>query len=100
MADVDLDKRAIESLRNHPDVKIALDKIGRKIAEQAAINAPKDTTFGATSIQHEVDEDERGARVRISWAKAAFYMQFHELGTSEMRARPFLRPALDRRYTL
>ena len=97
---LDIDRAAIRGLDDHEAVKDALEKVGRQVAAEATLRAPKRTGRGSESIHHELGEDEHGAWVRVSWSKQAFYMRFHELGTSEMRARPFLRPALDRRYTL
>jgi HK97 gp10 family phage protein len=70
--------------------------VGEKVAQRAAQNAPKRSGAGARSIHAEVVGDE----VRVSWDRDSFYMLFHELGTSRMSARPFLRPALDARYDI
>jgi HK97 gp10 family phage protein len=97
---VRVDGQAVRNLERHPDVTAALNSLGRQIAQTAAASAPRRTGRGAASIHHELGQDERGPRIRVSWSKDAYYLMFHELGTSEMRARPFLRPALNRRYTI
>ena len=43
-----------------------------------------------------MDEDVDGAFVNVSWDNDHFYMLFHEIGTSKMPPRPFLRPALEK----
>lgn len=96
---LNLNQQALRELERNPDVTDALDSLGGQIADVAEVAAPKRTGFGARSIHHELGQDERGLWVRVSWSRDAFYLYFHEMGTSKMNARPFLRPALDRRYT-
>jgi HK97 gp10 family phage protein len=94
VADNQINGPALErELRYNPDVTAALDKVGKAIANDARVLAPKQTGKGARSIHHEIGFDERGAYVRVSWSKEAFYMQFAEFGTSRQTATPFLRPA-------
>jgi HK97 gp10 family phage protein len=94
VAKSEVDGRALErDLAYNPDVTTALDKVGGAIADDAELLAPKRSGKGARSIHHEVGFDEKGAYVRISWSKEAFYMQFSEFGTSRQEANPFLRPA-------
>ena len=66
--------------------------VAERIAQAAAIAAPKDTGAGAASIHAEPDPDEPGA-YRVSWDQEHFYMAYQELGTEHQPARPFLRPA-------
>jgi HK97 gp10 family phage protein len=80
-------------LQYNPDVTEALNKMGKAIAHDAAVLAPKETTAGARSIHHEVGFDTDGAYVRVSWDRRHFYMWFLEAGTSKKSATPFLRPA-------
>lgn len=68
--------------------------VGHRVAQRAAQQAPKRSGEGAASIHAEVVGDE----VRVSWDRQHFYLYFHEVGTSRMNARPFLRPALDAQY--
>jgi HK97 gp10 family phage protein len=94
VADSQINGPALErELTYNPDVTQALEKIGKAIANDARVLAPKQTGAGARSIDHEIGFDERGAYVRISWDKRHFYMQFAEFGTSRQAATPFLRPA-------
>jgi HK97 gp10 family phage protein len=94
MANPQVNGPALEKqLQYNPDVTDALHKMGKAIAHDAAAMAPKRTTAGARSITHEIGFDTDGAFVRVSWDRRHFYMQFHELGTSQKNATPFLRPA-------
>lgn len=95
-----LDPRAIASLADDVGVKQALQHVADQVAERAASTAPKDSGRGAESIHAVAEEDGDGAYVNVSWDRAHFYMYFHELGTSKLVARPFLRPALDAQYTI
>jgi HK97 gp10 family phage protein len=94
VAKSEVDGRALErDLAYNPDVTAALNKIAKALADDARALAPKQTGKGARSIDHEIGFDEKGAYVRVSWSKEAFYMQFAEFGTSRQAATPFLRPA-------
>lgn len=95
-----LDQRAIRNLAFAGDVKAAVDQLGAEVAYDAALAAPRDTGEGAQSIGHEVVQGQNGWEARISWDRDHFYMMFWELGTSINAARPFLRPALQKRRTL
>lgn len=100
MAKVQIDRSAIAALSRSDTVHDALDKIGGAIASDARVAAPKRTGFAASTIHHEVGQDEHGPYVRVSWAPDAFYLMFHELGTSRQNATPFLRPALYKRRSV
>lgn len=100
MTEIRLDRAAIEKWAGSTDAKRILETLGEQIAEDAADAAPKESGEGAASIRHEVGEDADGAYVRISWDRDHFYMFFHEVGTSRMPARPFLRPAATKRRNL
>jgi HK97 gp10 family phage protein len=94
VADNQVNGPALErELRYNPDVTQALEKIGKAIADDARVLAPKQTGAGARSIHHELGYDENGAYVRISWDVKHFYMAFPEFGTSRQAATPILRPA-------
>lgn len=80
-------------LRYNPDVTSGLERAAKAIRADAREAAPKRTGAGAKSIDYESGHDQDGPYVRISWDRRHFYMQFHEFGTSEMNAHPFLRPA-------
>lgn len=92
---VHLNGAALKGLAYTPAVTAALKRVGDQVAERAAQAAPKNTGGGAGSIHAEVAED---GSVRVGWDRERYYMLFHEVGTSKMAARPFLRPALDGRY--
>lgn len=77
-----------------------VDRAGSLVAERAADLAPKETGAGAASIHHEVELESGVPVAKVSWEPDYFYLLFHELGTSRMPARPFLRPALDGAYQL
>jgi HK97 gp10 family phage protein len=97
VAETQVNGPALErELRYNRNVTVALENIGKAIANDARAAAPKQTGKGARSIHHEVGVDSDGAYVRVSWSKEAFYMQFAELGTSKQNATPFLRPAATR----
>jgi len=66
------------------------------IREEASNRAPRRTGKLAANIVTEVEEKEKNrATVNIGPAKEVFYGLFVERGTSKMRAKPFLRPAID-----
>ena len=101
MARSEVNGPALEKqLQYNPDVTEALNKIGKAIAVDAAIAAPKLTGAGAKSIHHEIGGDERGTYVRVSWDRKHWYMQFREFGTSHENAAPFLRPAAEKPRTI
>ena len=100
MADVRVNRSAIDAYGSSKDAKRLLAKLGGLIAADARADAPKDTGKGAASIDYEVGEDSKGAYVRVSWSKDRFYMLFSEVGTSKKSARPFLRPAATKRRAL
>jgi len=70
---------------------------GRVIAKDAARRAPRDTGQAAESIDARIVDSQRH-RVEIAIGPGRYdgwYLLFHEIGTSKMPARPFLRPAFD-----
>lgn len=80
--------------------RTALERIvlagGRPIAQQAAMDAPKDTGFAASTIMPRiVDSGPRHATAAIGPSQEGFYLLFHEIGTSKLPARPFLGPAAE-----
>lgn len=99
MSRVDLNEAAIAALGASAEVERAIQRVGDQVADRAAQAAPKDSGAGAESIHAEIVEGFGGVKnARVSWDSDHFYMLFHEVGTSEMSARPFLRPALDGQY--
>lgn len=94
MGQIRLDPAAIAKWAGSTDAKRILAALGEQVANDAKANAPRESGAGAESIHHEIGEDAEGAYVRVSWDSDHFYMFFHEVGTSRMPARPFLRPAV------
>lgn len=94
-AEINLDTLAIAALDADLSMGPMLQAVGDKVAQRAAVLAPKDTGALAASIHAVVSRDSDGYRVDVSWDKDHFYGLFVELGTSSQPARPFLRPALD-----
>ena len=86
------------NLKNDPAVKRRMLDQGWKVAEYAALLAPKriPSAGGAASIRAELVKVEGVPEVHVSWDRAHFYMGFAELGTVHQRATPFLRPAAQR----
>lgn len=100
MTSVRLDYAAIKAYERSPDALRDLERLGEQIAADARLAAPRDTGGLAESIDHETGVDSEGAYVRVSWDEAHFYGLFHEVGTSKMPARPFLRPAATKQRVL
>lgn len=70
---------------------------GQIIADDARRRAPKDTGKAARSIAPRIVRSTRH-EVEIAIGpghKEGWYLIFHELGTSKLPAKPFLRPAFD-----
>lgn len=108
---VDLDFSDIEKFQKR------LDEMGRKgaILENKALlagaevinkeivkNAPKRTGHAKKFLKISKVSKEKGIKiVKIGISKGdnseAFYLKFHEYGTSKMAARPFMRPAFERK---
>lgn len=99
MTRVVLHQGAIRALGREGAVPI-VQAVGEQVATRAASAAPKASGRGAGSIHSESGVDDTSAVAKVSWSPTFFYLYFHEVGTSKMSARPFLRPALDGTYTL
>jgi HK97 gp10 family phage protein len=95
--DVRWDRKAIAALAGETFMRRAVDDAGRDVAETARRLAPKRTGAGAASIFHKVEKDRFGWSAVVSWDRAHDYMFHVETGTSEMPARPFLRPAIKKK---
>jgi HK97 gp10 family phage protein len=91
---------AIAGLADDAGMKAMLQRVGDAVASDAAAGAPKATGEMAASIHAVVDSDSDGTHVNISWDRDHFYGLFAEVGTSHQSARPFLRPAVEKRRTL
>lgn len=108
---VDLDFSDIDKLQKR------LDEMGRKgsILENKALlagaevinkevvkNAPERTGHAKKYLKVSKVSKEKGIKVvKVGISKGdnseAFYLKFHEYGTSKMAARPFMRPAFQRK---
>lgn len=108
---VDLDFSDIDKLQKR------LDEMGRKgsILENKALlagaevinkevvkNAPERTGHAKKYLKVSKVSKEKGVKVvKVGISKGdnseAFYLKFHEYGTSKMAARPFMRPAFERK---
>ncbi len=108
---VDLDFSDLDKLQKR------LDEMGRKgsILENKALlagaevinkevvkNAPERTGHAKKYLKVSKVSKEKGIKVvKIGISKGdnseAFYLKFHEYGTSKMAARPFMRPAFERK---
>lgn len=74
-----------------PQVDAGTHVVAERIVRGAQVRAPKDTGAGAASIHAERRRSGHGWVV--GWDPEHDYMRFHEFGTEDMPARPFLRPA-------
>lgn len=108
---VDLDFSDIEKLQKR------LDEMGRKgsILENKALlagaevinkeiirNAPERTGHAKKYLKVSKVTKEKGIKVvKVGISKGdnseAFYLKFHEYGTSKMAARPFMRPSFEKK---
>lgn len=93
MAQVRVNRRELRALERKRAIVLGLVGVGEVVAETARRLAPRDRRGGAESIHPEVVDTASGPEVHVSWEVRHFYMSFHEFGTSEISARPFLRPA-------
>ena len=72
------------------------------INKEVVNNAPEKTGKAKKYLKVSKVTKEKGIKiVKIGISKAdnseAFYLKFHEYGTSKMSARPFMRPAFERK---
>ena len=77
----------------------AITKAALIVERDAKILCPVDTGRLRTSITHDVNEGEISARVGIPPRHddhSMMYGVYVEMGTSKMRAQPYLRPALEK----
>lgn len=90
MADVEFKSNAKQIIAEEAKAKLrALEKIGILVEGRAADNAPVDTGRLKNSIKSEVDGD------FAIIGTAVEYAPYQELGTSRMKAQPYLRPAVN-----
>lgn len=97
---LEFNEAALQQLAASSAIVAGLQRVGDQVADRAAASAPKLTGEGAASIHCEVESEGGKPVAKVTWDRDHFYMLFSEIGTSEMPARPFLRPALDGTYNL
>jgi HK97 gp10 family phage protein len=85
---------AVRALAKNRVVLAETGEIAEDIARQVAEAAPRESGQAAASIHVEPSRDGEG--FEVGPGPAGFYLRFHELGTSRMSARPFVRPLVDR----
>lgn len=90
---VKLYPKAIREVALHRQAQERLRNESEKLAQLAAVLAPKDTGALAASIRAEEQDD---GTWRVSWDQEHSYGIFQELGTETNRPQPFLRPAAKR----
>lgn len=74
----------------------ALQAAAKIIQESASQKAPRRTGTLASNIEvGKVNLTASGGEIPVGPNKKAFYGMFVEVGTSKMRAQPYLRPAID-----
>jgi len=73
----------------------AMDETARAAKAAAQALAPVRTGLLRSSVYAQVDARGGGARRVLTLGADAPYAVYVELGTSRMRAQPFLRPAID-----
>lgn len=81
-----------------------MQKVVDAIADDAAGDAPRGSgaghaggSHGADLIRGEVTAAAGGWEGRVGWPRPAYYLYMHEKGWVHKGARPFLRPAAERR---
>ena len=74
-------------------VEIALEMCGARIEERAKDLAPVDTGALRDSILHEYDSSTKSEIIGVP--ERIDYGKYQELGTSKMKAQPYLKPSVD-----
>lgn len=85
---------AIDRLVSSGAVEQFLEDASRPVVQQAKARAPRDTGAGAASIHTEMILSSGEWQALTSWDQDHFYMYWHEKGSRQLPARPFLVPAL------
>lgn len=86
------------------EMRSVMAELVEDIADDARPDAPKSSGPGhargrhaADLIQGEVIAVPEGWEGRVGWTRPAYYLLMHEKGWKHKGARPFLRPAVERR---
>lgn len=96
MVIVEIDDAAVKKMGQSEELKQAMVRAADAVVSEARRLAPRRTGRGAAGIHYETETKQNGDfDIHISYDEEQFYMGFVELGTRNMRPRPFLRPALD-----
>lgn len=87
-----------------PEMRSVMQRVVDAIADDARSDAPRSGGAGHARGQHgadliagEVVAAAGGWRGRVGWTGPAYYLYMHEKGWVHRSARPFLRPAAERR---
>lgn len=87
-----------------PELRDYLTDLTNDIADDARPDAPVSQGAGHARGQHarqtiqgEVIATPDGWEGRVGWTRPAYYLYMHEKGWKYRTARPFLRPAVERR---
>jgi len=88
------------------ELRSTLQRLVDDIADDARPDAPRSNQAGHARGQHAADLIQGqviavagGWRGRVGWPRQAYYLYMHEKGWKFRSARPFLRPAAERRRT-
>lgn len=107
LKELDRAVRRLDSKTRGTALKKAMRAAGKIILDDARARVPvrsdgrekpgRGPGFLRKNIRVSITANRRQVRARIRHTKDAFYGRFLELGSSHQSARPFLRPALDRK---
>lgn len=92
---VDINQRELDALLRSPDARELLLEVSRPHVGEAQAAAPRRTGAGAESIHAEAVLEDGKWEALVSWDRRHFYMYFHEVGTRQLSARPFLVPSFE-----
>jgi HK97 gp10 family phage protein len=90
-----------------PELRSVLQHVVDEVAADVARGAPRAPgrghargAHGADTVIGVVREIPGGWEGRVAWAKSAYYLRMHDRGTVHMPARPFVKPAIERRRAI
>lgn len=93
---VTLDRRELERLVTSDEVRDLVEDVAEPVVAMARALAPKDSGRGASTIHSEMVLEDGEWEAHISWTwPDSYYLWFHEKGSRQLPARPFLVPALE-----
>jgi hypothetical protein len=84
----------IDRMLTSSDVRDMLLDVSHPVVLQARARAPKKTGAGARSIHTQMVLTGDEWEALTSWDQQHYYMRWHETGSRQLPARPFLVPAL------